>query len=354
MELPSMTKENAVELRQIADGATKHIHALQALRRPTAYWDDLLIYVLVSKLDSLTAREWQISLTGSELPTLKQLLDFIAHRCQVLEATGKSNINTRSKSNAKHQAACHAVLKYKCSYCIGDHSIYQCKDFLALPIARRISEIRTRKLCANCLRSTTHVANKCTSGFCKTCKAKHNMLLHAKTEADSRDTNNVEENKATGATTSSSAVVTHSSSSGDKQVMLSTAVVYVDDHEGSPRKCRVLLDCGSQANFISRKFLNLLAIKPRSLDISISGINRTVTQSSQVAHLKLHSRFNSYFANIICIVADQVTNKLPAFSLKRETFDLPRNLNLADPQFHKSLEVDSLIGADIFWDILCV
>ncbi|XP_071577848.1 uncharacterized protein [Temnothorax nylanderi] len=354
MELPSMTKENAVELRQIANGATKHIHALQALRRPVAYWDDLLIYVLVSKLDSLTSREWQISLTGSDLPTLKQLLDFIAHRCQVLEATGKSSISTRSKSNAKHQAACHAVLKFKCSYCNGDHSIYRCKDFLALPIARRISEIRTRKLCANCLRSTTHVANKCTSGSCKTCKAKHNTLLHAKTETESCDGNNNGENKTAATTTPSSAVVTHSSSTSDKQVMLSTAVVYVDDHEGLPRECPVLLDCGSQANFVSRKFLNLLAIKPRSSDISISGINGTVTQSSQNAHLKLYSRFNSYSANIICIVADQVTNKLSAFNLKRDTFDLPRNLKLADPQFHKSLEVDVLIGAELFWDILCV
>ncbi|XP_077259087.1 uncharacterized protein LOC143895670 [Temnothorax americanus] len=297
-------------------------------------------------------REWQIFLTGSELPTLKHLLDFIAHRCQVLEAIGKSSVSTRSKSNAKHQAACHAVLKYKCSYCSGDHSVCRCNDFLALSIACRISG--TRKLCVNCLRSTTHVANKYTSGSCKTCKAKHNTLLHAKTETDSRDGINDGENKATGATTSPSAVVTHSWSSGDKQAMLSTAVVYVDDHEGSPRECCVLLDCGSQANFISRQFLNLVGIKLRSLDISISGINGTVTQFSQVVHLKLHSRFNSYSANIICIVADQVTNKLPASSLKRETFDLPRNLNLADPQFHKSLEVNALIGAELFWDILYV
>lgn len=57
IELSSMTKENSVELRQITDGATKHIHALQALRRPVAHWDDLLIYVIESKLDQVTARE---------------------------------------------------------------------------------------------------------------------------------------------------------------------------------------------------------------------------------------------------------------------------------------------------------
>ncbi|XP_077282820.1 uncharacterized protein LOC143908865 [Temnothorax americanus] len=49
MELPSMSKENARELRQIADGASKHIHALQALRRPTSHWDDLLAHPTLQK-----------------------------------------------------------------------------------------------------------------------------------------------------------------------------------------------------------------------------------------------------------------------------------------------------------------
>lgn len=49
-----------------------------------------------------------------------------------------------------------------------------------------------------------------------------------------------------------------------------------------------------------------------------------------------------------------MTNKLPASNLKRDAFEFPRNLKLADPQFHRSLEIDLLIGAGLFWDILCV
>ncbi|XP_018403198.1 PREDICTED: uncharacterized protein LOC108780103 [Cyphomyrmex costatus] len=37
MDLPSMAKENPVELRKISDGAAKHLHALQALKRPTEH-----------------------------------------------------------------------------------------------------------------------------------------------------------------------------------------------------------------------------------------------------------------------------------------------------------------------------
>ncbi|XP_011685175.1 PREDICTED: uncharacterized protein LOC105448351, partial [Wasmannia auropunctata] len=68
-------------------------------------------------------------------------MDFMTHRCQVLEAT-------------------------------------------ALSASRRISEIRSRKICTNCLRSTTHTASKCPSGNCKTCKGKHSTLLHATTSTD--------------------------------------------------------------------------------------------------------------------------------------------------------------------------
>lgn len=49
-ELPSMTKENTSELRQIADGAAHHIHALKALKRPTDSWDDPIVYLLSSIL----------------------------------------------------------------------------------------------------------------------------------------------------------------------------------------------------------------------------------------------------------------------------------------------------------------
>jgi len=39
-----MNKENAFDLRQIADGAARHIQALKALKQLTDNWDDLLMY----------------------------------------------------------------------------------------------------------------------------------------------------------------------------------------------------------------------------------------------------------------------------------------------------------------------
>ena len=41
-----MAKENLIDLRRISDGAAKHLHALQALKRPTTHWDDVLVLIL--------------------------------------------------------------------------------------------------------------------------------------------------------------------------------------------------------------------------------------------------------------------------------------------------------------------
>lgn len=292
MELPSMTRENACELRQIADGASKHIHALQALKRPTSYWDDLLIYILSKKLDAISMREWQNSLTSTELPTFKQFLDFVTHRSQMLESTGKSSPSTtrtdlRSSSNLKRKSACVASVKLKCIHCSEEHSIYYCPKFLALAIPQRIAEIRKAKICLNCLRSSTHAANKCTAGNCKTCKMKHNTLLHLNASDTQSQGDDGRANKtATSANSASTTVVTHSSDSRDREyVLLATALVQAYDAEGTCKPCRILLDCGSQANFVSRAFLESLKIKTQFSNITISGVNNTVTRSSEIARI---------------------------------------------------------------------
>ncbi|XP_011860172.1 PREDICTED: uncharacterized protein LOC105557524 [Vollenhovia emeryi] len=317
MELPTMRKENVSELRQIADGASKHVHALRALNRPTAHWDDLL-----------------------------QLTDFISHRCQVIEVT--SNVNATSTKNTSARAggkekrqARVATLKFKWSYCKGDHFIYQCKELLNLPVSSRQAEIRKLKICLNCLRSASHAANKYSSGACRICKSKHNTLLHVTTPTEAiTSVQEAPEKQASPA--SPAALVTHLSCPGDgRYAMLSTP-------------CRVLLDCGSQANFVSRKFLHALKLKLRSLNISISGINCATSRATQTVRLRMQSRLNAFSFDVECIVTDQVTDKLPSFTIKRSDFNLPRNLRLADPQFNISADVDALIGADLFWDLICV
>ncbi|XP_024886131.1 uncharacterized protein LOC112463789, partial [Temnothorax curvispinosus] len=366
VKLPVMNKENISELRQITDGASRHIQALKALKRPTHNWDDLLIYLLSSKLDAVTSREWRRSLVGDELPTFKQFLDFLSHQCHIIESTQKpssasaKNVNSRSQVNGKQKTSCNTAVKAKCVFCNGEHLVYQCKTFLDLTVAQRIENIRSRKLCLNCLRSTAHIANKCPSGGCKTCSRKHNTLLHipgAATEQTKAIEGPKQESSISSSTESngSSVVVTHSSSSASSaSSLLSTAVVFVQNKDGSQRSCRVLLDSGSQANFITKNLSVALGLVPRSIEISVSGISGTATQAKQAVQIKLTSRISAFSWVLDCIVVDHITDDLPAFTVKRQSFDIPRNIPLADPQFNVSSGVDVLIGTEVFWSLICI
>jgi len=151
-----MTKENAIDLRRIFDGAAKHLHAVQALKRLTMHWDDLLVLILISKLDSLTLRERETFLTGNELPSLKQLFYYSSMSgARGYHKGSAKKVEAKSQPNVKW-SSCAATIKPKHHFCQGDHIIYYCKNFVALPVSQRAAEIRSRKLCVNCLRSSSH------------------------------------------------------------------------------------------------------------------------------------------------------------------------------------------------------
>lgn len=50
----------------------------------------------------------------------------------------------------------------------------------------------------------------------------------------------------------------------------------------------------------------------------------------------------------------QITQKTPAHILNRDQIDIPPNIKLADPTFHRPSKIDILIGADIFYNLLCI
>ena len=130
---------------------------------------------------------------GNELPSLKQLLYFIAHRYQVLEpitradSTFARKVEAKSQPNAK-RSSCVATVKPKCNFCQGERNLLL-QIFRDTSNITRIAEIRSRKLCVNCLRSSSHASSKCTSGQCKVCQAKHNTLLHILSAADPSTSN---------------------------------------------------------------------------------------------------------------------------------------------------------------------
>lgn len=92
-------------LRIILDGTLKHTRALTALKCPTTYWDDLLVYIVTSKLDHITIKEWEASIEARRLPKFSELIDFLTRRCQMLEAVARRSLSMTPNVNSRQIGA---------------------------------------------------------------------------------------------------------------------------------------------------------------------------------------------------------------------------------------------------------
>ena len=252
-ELPNCTKGSSNGLGEILDNASKHFHALKALNKP--FLDAFPIYAVVSKLDEQTRLKWKEKTQGSEtMPTMEELLEFLHHRRKVLEpackASESSKINShtnhqnlnanqrlRAHNNAKNPTMSYAArFKAACNLCKGEHFTQNCEKLVNAGVHERSEIIKRANLCFNCLKSN-HSVNNCLSSRCKECNGKHHTLLHRPKEASQPIKVN--------------AVTVDANVCSDDDVIIATTIVQMLDKQGNRHACRVMLDAGSQSNFMT-------------------------------------------------------------------------------------------------------
>lgn len=144
--------------------------------------------------------------------------------------------------------------------CKQNHNTFQCDQFFKLDRHARSAKIKSLTLCYNCLRSN-HMANDCKSGTCRKCKHKHHTLLYFESElvtqaASSSGTINFN------SSTNFQAIVT-------SKVLLSIASTLMANNCGKPVKCKVLLDNGSQSNFVTEKLCNILKLPKKEVNVPV-------------------------------------------------------------------------------------
>lgn len=54
------------------------------------------------------------------------------------------------------------------------------------------------------------------------------------------------------------------------------------------------------------------------------------------------------------MILDKITEFLPNVAINPQLVEIPQNLKLGDPGYFKPDPIDILLGANIFWDLLCV
>lgn len=98
--LDSLAHENSTLIRKTIDSVYKHLRALQSVGQPTDKWDTLIIYLIQTKLDPATAREWE-EFKGEEIPSLDSLKQSLKQRADVLETLENQADKKRPKNVIK-------------------------------------------------------------------------------------------------------------------------------------------------------------------------------------------------------------------------------------------------------------
>lgn len=335
--------------------------------------DFILYYLAFSKLDSQTQRSFEMQEQEVDIPKYGDLLDFVKRQAKILCHTSKSvsasACNSTSKQRSSHVLVNTEKTKLndqviRCPMCKERHTIYKCSNFLKLAPVERYNLARGKLLCLNCLSSTHKIAACRSQNKCSVCKAKHHSLLHFQRTMDSsnENTSSLDSSKASvpvqfSSTNEESAICSTSLNKSKCQsytTLLSTAIVNVILSSGDIKPVRVLLDSGSQTNFLTYSCCRRLNLSVRKMYSSVIGIgsNKNVIKG-QVQNIVISSRLDS--SSQFCIdalVVNKITENLPTSTIQTQKLDYLLNLPLADPEFYKSREVDGILGAELFLQLL--
>lgn len=387
--MQSLHKESSFHIRKMIDNVLKNLRALKTLGEPTESWDTLIIYIITSKLDSTIEKEWENYRNNLDLQTnnrvisLNDLLTFLKNKADTLEMirvnnNSSNNLNnkmqheqynkrnsqtvhslaTTSKAGAVTVSAPRRSTHNICKLCSANHLLYTCNKFINLSLGDRIKFVNNNNLCSNCLRSGHKVAD-CYFGSCKQCDQKHNTSLHGNEEnlylpRPIQDHTTTHVNSSTSLHSFDNSYVNNNNC--DKYlldtVLLSTALVEVAGEDNKYFKTRALLDSGSMHSIISYSLRNKLKVKAIQSTVQVTGIGQLITRSNESCEINLKSLTGDYNTRINCIVLDRITTSLSSVRVNRKSLNVPVNIGLADPGFHLSSEIDLLIGADCFWDLL--
>ncbi|KAJ8914719.1 hypothetical protein NQ315_017429 [Exocentrus adspersus] len=292
-------------LKILLHSLNTHLRALSTFKQPVETWDRLLIPIVLSKVDNRTLKQWQDKVSIKELPTLQQLKDFINEKVKKAASYQKSNAE-EAKNTRSSTRSFVSNNKITCKYCSASHYINQCASFLELTPEKRFQEVKSRNLCANCLKAG-HSAKACKSSTCKTCQKKHHSLLHFTNPEQSN------ESKAEKPADTASKVTNVNSPSintpntsvnfnRSNQILLCTAIIQIKTMTGAFMKCRALLDNGSQSHLITCELADTLGLKRRQIDMSVVGINNSANKIKECVDVHIRSYYNSFGADINCLI----------------------------------------------------
>ncbi|ENN83254.1 hypothetical protein YQE_00387, partial [Dendroctonus ponderosae] len=208
----------------------------------------------------------------------------------------------------------------ECALCKQLHYLSKCDRFHQLTAQERLAKAKDLKVCLNCL-SKGHFVTKCCSFFtCRLCKSKHHTSLHL---------NSIQSTAPTFT---------------PQLFLLPTASARIIDSLEKLHTIRILLDSGSQSNFIKCSLSKKLNLPVESVNISVSGLAQAASLANAKCAVEVHAHQSCFKAHLSCLVLDEITGIIPYLD----------NVKFSEPSFYKPGDIDLLIGASAFFSILCI
>ncbi|XP_075158129.1 uncharacterized protein LOC142231406 [Haematobia irritans] len=388
--IPVANVENSESIQKIQSTVNDCLCTLRSLNVEVDGWDPILIYLISTKLPDETLSLWEQSLRSHrDLPTWNQLDEFLINRFEVVERISSIKC-TKQQNNVTHQNSnkydqrnpissqgsgkiqtylSQERLTATCLLCETNHSLRMCPKFRQLTAQQRVDFVYKNKICSNCL-SNSHLKPNCKStNTCIICHKPHHSLIHIRTKynENTSENSNTQENRSesqnhqkpikntqnlssqkeqpsTSKQNNSSHIQANFSSNND-MILLRTALVQIE-HNGELFTIRALIDPGSQRTFISKRIQTRLQLPTTKSSFEISGIGGQRQTSDKQCQLHIVSKKHEIQFTVSAIVLPKVTKRLPAISFEIPNNSELENLELADPYFNKSSQIDLVLGND--------
>ncbi|XP_051864343.1 uncharacterized protein LOC127566356 [Drosophila albomicans] len=364
--LSTVTQESGAAIKELQSTIQRCLTALEHsdISVCSPFADCILVFLCSSKLPKLTLSLWEQSLVDkAKIPAWQDMSTFLNERYRTLKAienvkqTANSQIATAGPSrpqNSKQVNSFEARVTPKgksCDLCSKEnHPVRVCQRFLQMSVNERMTYIKQKSLCLNCF-ARGHQFRECTSAHnCFTCKGRHNTLLHRGDSAH----NGASSSSNIQSTPNPTATNVHNFFANNAQnVLLGTAVINVC-HLGTTYTARALIDSGSEETFIYESLFQRIKLPFKSVRAQVSGLNHAVAaQSQKLCHFSIGSPTKPRLhIETSAFIIPQLAGKLPSFAMPQSFLrDLPA-IELADPHFYKSAQIDILIGEDILPSVI--
>lgn len=386
----ALKKESYEGLNQLIGDFEKNLQMLEKIGEKPSDWSTILAYMVCSRLDMATLRHWETHHNSKDVAKYSALMEFLKGHCSVLQSIAPSKAISFVQQRQFRPAVCHTTFKFapKCHFCSEPrHSVFQCVKFQRMSIPERIEAANRNKLCRNCL-YPGHFARTCEKVACRQCHQKHHTLLHTEQPRSSvpptqsrpptvnqqsrqpqskpptpnqqtrtANTANTQDSHTQPATEHATTSQTHVALpiTPTQNIILSTALVSIQDRYGKSVPARALLDSCSQHCLMTKNFASKLKLDETPVYLSIQGIGSSQAVSTRLVTAVVGPRspnISSFAEEMSFHVLPKLTVSLPTVSINTAAWNLPNSMLLADPNFFEMGPIDVIIGAEFYMELL--